>query len=236
VTTTSHEFRTPLSTILSSADLLEFYAESGGLEKYREHTHRIQNAALSMNNLLSDILVFEKAEANMLQCDPVAIDLRAFCLSLVEEMRLNDKGYHGIEFQVQRRDGILDQKLGIPCQMDEKLLRHIFSNLLSNALKYSGPGTTVRMLLCCTFDRVTVTVEDEGIGVPMEDQARLFEPFHRATNVGAISGNGLGLAIAKQAVEAHQGTIQLESQPDHGTRIEVRLPRYVPESALCAGR
>jgi PAS domain S-box-containing protein len=235
VSTTSHEFRTPLSTILSSADLLEFYAENGGLDKYREHTSRIQNAALSMNNLLSDILVFEKAEANMLQCDPVAIDLRAFCLGLVEEMRLNDKGYHSIEFQVQRRDGILDQKLGIPCQMDEKLLRHIFSNLLSNALKYSGPGTTVRVLLCCTFDRVTVTVEDEGIGVPMEDQSRLFEPFHRATNVGAISGNGLGLAIAKQAVEAHQGTIKLESQPEKGTRIEVTLPRYVPEIALCAG-
>jgi PAS domain S-box-containing protein len=236
VTTTSHEFRTPLSTILSSADLLEFYAEKGGLDKYREHTSRIQNAALSMNNLLSDILVFEKAEANMLQCDPVAIDLRAFCGSLVEEMRLNDKGYHGIEFQVQRRDGILDQQLGIPCRMDEKLLRHVFSNLLSNALKYSGPGTTVRVLLCCSQDWVTVTVEDEGIGVPPEDQSRLFEPFHRATNVGAISGNGLGLAIAKQAVEAHRGTIQLKSQPEKGTCVEVTLPRYVPENALCAER
>lgn len=239
VTTTSHEFRTPLSTILSSADLLEFYAENGGVEKYREHTNRIQNAALSMNNLLSDILVFEKAEANMLQCDPVAIDLRAFCGSLVEEMRLNDKGYHSFDFQVQRHDGILDQNLGIPCQMDEKLLRHIFSNLLSNALKYSGPGTTVQFWLRCTHDQVTAVVQDDGIGVPLEDQGRLFEPFHRAANVGAISGNGLGLAIAKQAVEAHQGSIRLESQPEKGTRIEVTLPRYmsesVPESRLCVG-
>ncbi len=230
VATTSHEFRTPLSTILSSADLLEFYADQGTLDKCREHTHRIQNAALNMNNLLSDILVFEKAEANLLHCDPVEIDLRGFCIELVEEMRLNDKGQHNLDFQVQRRDGLLDQKAPIKSYMDEKLLRHIGSNLLSNALKYSGPGTWVRFLLECDAEQVILTVTDEGIGVPLEDQARLFEPFHRAKNVGAISGNGLGLAIAKQAVEAHRGTIVIQSQLEQGTKIQVNLPRYAVET------
>jgi PAS domain S-box-containing protein len=230
VTTTSHEFRTPLSTILSSADLLEFYADEGTLDKCREHTHRIQNAALNMNNLLSDILVFEKAEANLLQCDPVAMDLRAFCLELLEEMRLNDKGQHNLDFQVQRRDGLLDQTAPIKSYMDEKLLRHIGSNLISNALKYSGPGTWVKFCLECDASQVILTVTDEGIGVPLEDQARLFEPFHRAKNVGAISGNGLGLAIAKQAAEAHKGTIAIESQLEQGTKVQVNLPRYAVET------
>ncbi len=228
VSTTSHEFRTPLSTILSSVDLLEFYAENRNFERYLEHTQRIQNAALNMNSLLNDILVIERAEANRAQLDPVDIDLRAFCADLVEEMRLNDQGYHELVFQVQRSDGVLDQNAPIPAHMDEKLLRQIFSNLLSNALKYSAPGSQVTFRLHCATDQIVIDVADQGIGVPIVDQARLFEPFHRATNVGAISGTGLGLAIVKQSVEVHQGIVRLHSDVDRGTTVSVTLPRSAP--------
>jgi PAS domain S-box-containing protein len=227
VSTTSHEFRTPLSTILSSVDLLEFYAENRNFDRYLEHTQRIQNAALNMNSLLNDILLIERAEANRTQLDPVDLDLRAFCADLVEEMRLNDHGYHELVFQVQRSDGVLDQRAAIPVHMDEKLLRQIFTNLLSNALKYSAPGSPVTFRLHCATEQIVVDVADQGIGVPTADQARLFEPFHRATNVGAISGTGLGLAIVKQSVEVHQGQVRLHSDVDRGTTVTVTLPRSV---------
>jgi PAS domain S-box-containing protein len=227
VSTTSHEFRTPLSTILSSADLLEFYAQQGDLDRYQDHLHRIQISALNMNHLLNDILVIEKAEAHKLNLDPVDFNLRDFCTALVEEMQLNDQGHHQLVFQVQRADGVLDQQAPIPVHMDEKLLRQVFTNLLSNALKYSDPGTTIHFSLSCETDRVIVTVRDEGIGVPPQDQERLFEPFHRGTNVGTISGNGLGLAIVKQSLDLHQGTITIQSALNQGTTVTVTLPRRV---------
>jgi PAS domain S-box-containing protein len=227
VSTTSHEFRTPLSTILSSVDLLEFYAENGSIDRYLEHTQRIQNAALNMNSLLNDILIIERAEANRTQLDPVDLDLRAFCTDLVEEMRLNDQGYHELALQVRRSDGVLDQSAPILAHMDEKLLRQIFTNLLSNALKYSAPGSQVTFRMHCSADQIIIDVADQGIGVPVGDQGRLFEPFHRATNVGAISGTGLGLAIVKQSVEVHRGTIRLRSDVGQGTTVTVTLPRSV---------
>jgi PAS domain S-box-containing protein len=226
VSTTSHEFRTPLSTILSSADLLEFYAGRCTPEKQHEHIHRIQVAALNMNELLNDILVIERAEAHKLQFDPVDLDLRAFCQGLVNELRLNDHGAHPLSFTVQRHDGIADPTAPIGVHMDEKLIRQILGNLLSNALKYSPIGLPVDCRLRCSDSEVTIEVHDQGIGVRPEDVERLFEAFHRGTNVGAISGNGLGLAIVKQSVEAHQGEIAVQSLIGKGTIMRVRLPRW----------
>jgi PAS domain S-box-containing protein len=229
VSTTSHEFRTPLSTILSSVDLLEYYAErcmeTADLSRYFEHTRRIQNAALNMNNLLNDILVIEKAEANRWQLEPVELELRDFFHRLIDEMLFNDQAQHQVAFQVQRSDGVLDQQAPIATYLDERLLRQIFSNLLSNALKYSPIDSTVAIQIDCSAEQLQVTIRDRGIGVPPIDQARLFEPFHRATNVGAISGTGLGLAIVKHSVDIHQGTIAVQSVLQQGTTVTVSLPR-----------
>ncbi|NJR50353.1 MAG: PAS domain S-box protein [Leptolyngbyaceae cyanobacterium CSU_1_3] len=222
VSTTSHEFRTPLSTILSSADLLEFYAGDWTAEKQIEHIQRIQNAALNMNNLLSDILVIERAEAKKLNFEPAPIDLPDFCRSLLEEMQLNDQDHHCLMLEVQNFKPN-PQNLLPPC-MDEKLLRQILSNLLSNALKYSPVGSSVWCRLSSEADRAIFEVQDQGIGIPIDDQARLFEPFHRGMNVGTISGNGLGLAIVKQSVEVHGGKISVSSQEDEGTTFSVVLP------------
>jgi PAS domain S-box-containing protein len=231
VSTTSHEFRTPLSTILSSADLLEFYAGRCTPEKQHEHIQRIQIAALNMNELLNDILVIERAEAHKLQFDPVDLDLRDFCQGLVNELRLNDHGAHPLSFTVQRHDGIADPTAPIGVHMDEKLIRQILGNLLSNALKYSPIGMPVDCRLRCSDSEITLEVHDQGIGVRPEDVERLFEAFHRGTNVGAISGNGLGLAIVKQSVEAHQGEIAVQSLIGKGTIMRVRLPRWATVEA-----
>jgi PAS domain S-box-containing protein len=219
VSTASHEFRTPLSTILSSADLLEFYAGGWTPEKQIEHIQRIQNAALNMNNLLNDILIIERAEAKKLNFEPVPIDLFTFCRSLIDEIQLNDQENHRVILEVQ------DWKLKPQtAHMDEKLLRQIFSNLLSNAIKYSPSSSSIVFRLTYEADRAIFEVQDQGIGIPFEDQSRLFEPFHRGMNVGTISGDGLGLAIVKQSIEMHQGQISVYSQEGAGTMMRVVLP------------
>ncbi|KAM3114589.1 PAS domain S-box protein [Phormidesmis sp. 146-33] len=227
VSTASHEFRTPLSTILSSADLLEFYAGDWTPDKQIEHIQRIQNAALNMNNLLSDILVIERAEAKKLNFEPAPIDLLAFCQRLLDEMQLNDQQDHKLILEVQSSGKLDAIKLdAIPAHMDEKLLRQIFSNLLSNAIKYSPSGSSIVCRLTCESNQAIFEVQDQGIGISVEDQARLFEPFHRGMNVGTISGNGLGLAIVKQSIEVHRGQISVSSQEGVGTTIRVSLPLH----------
>ena len=108
--------------------------------------------------------------------------------------------------------------------MDAKLLRHILSNLLSNAIKYSPAGSTVTFKARCIGEHIEFTIRDEGIGIPKDDQARLFETFHRASNAKHIRGTGLGLAIVKQSVELHGGTISFESQEGQGTTFNILLP------------
>ncbi|NJN49830.1 MAG: hypothetical protein HC805_08805 [Alkalinema sp. RL_2_19] len=212
-------------------DLLEYYAErcieTDDLARYFEHTRRIQNAALNMNNLLNDILVIEKAEAQRWQIDPVEMDLREFFQHLIDEMLFNDQDQHHLAVQIQRSDGVLDQQAPIPVYLDERLLRQIFNNLLSNALKYSPADSTVNLHLHCSADQIIVKIRDQGIGVPASDQPRLFEPFHRGTNVGAISGTGLGLAIVKHSVDMHQGSITVQSEANQGMIVTVILPRRV---------
>ncbi|MEL7235275.1 MAG: ATP-binding protein, partial [Chloroflexota bacterium] len=107
---------------------------------------------------------------------------------------------------------------------DSNLLQHIFQNLFSNAMKYAAPGQVALCRYHCDDKFLVVTVEDQGIGIPLEDQPRLFELFHRARNVGDVSGTGLGLAIVKRAVDALGGEIEFESAPELGTKFTVRLP------------
>lgn len=218
VGTVSHEFRTPLSTILSSADMLEFYAGQCAIEKQLEHIQRIQFAALNMKELLDDILILERAEARKLRFEPVEIELLSFCESLVEEMRLNDQQQHHLGFTPQT------DRPEIRGYMDVKLMRQILTNLLSNALKYSPSGSTISFQLWHDQTQAYFEIQDQGIGIPAFDQVRLFEAFYRATNVGTVPGNGLGLAIVKQSVEIHQGQIHLTSDETQGTTVRVSLP------------
>ena len=223
VSTVSHEFRTPLSTILSSADLLEYYAGNWSIAKQLEHVQRIQSAAVYMNNLLSDVLTLERNEISQ-ALEPVAIDLRLFCDNLIAELSLNDQGQHQVVFQLEPAGDRGQTPRAIAATMDKKLLRQILGNLLSNALKYSTLGAVIWFRLKMAGDHVQFEVQDQGIGIPLEDQERLFDPFHRGTNVGSTPGNGLGLSIVKKSVEIHGGTISLTSQLQVGTTVQVSLP------------
>jgi PAS domain S-box-containing protein len=225
VSTVSHEFRTPLSTILSSADMLEFYAGNCSVEKQLEHIQRIQIAALNMKEMLNDVLLLERADARKDPFELAPINLQLFCEALIDEMRLNDQDQHPLLFERQT------PQLGLQAYMDGKLLRQIFTNLLSNALKYSSTGSTVHFRLGCDEQFAYFEIQDEGIGIPTSDQSRLFEAFHRGTNVGMISGNGLGLAIVKQSIQMHQGRIEIRSQENEGTIVWVTLPLQPNPSA-----
>lgn len=225
VSMVSHEFRTPLSTILSSADMLEFYAGNCSFKKQLAHIQRIQHASLNMKDLLSDILMLERAEAKKAKFEPAPLDVLAFCEILVEEMRLNDQ-QHQLNFDPQTE---LPEIRGY---MDAKLMRQILTNLLSNALKYSPTESTVSFRLWQDQTQVYFEIQDQGIGIPELEQGRLFEAFYRATNVGTVSGNGLGLAIVKQSVEIHQGQIHLTSSENQGTTVQVVLPLQPRDTEL----
>jgi signal transduction histidine kinase len=215
VTMASHEFRTPLTTILSSAALVEKYSHKLAEEKKLQHLQRIQAAVRHMTHLLDDVLLIGKAEAGKLELKPTPLALVQFCRELVEEMQLTTST-HIIAFRTQEQC--------INACMDEKLLRHIFSNLLSNAIKYSPQGGNVDFQMICKQEAVIFHIQDQGIGIPVADQAQLFNSFQRASNVGTISGTGLGLAIVKKSVDLHGGKIAVESEVGAGTTFTVTIP------------
>lgn len=216
VSLVSHEFRTPLTTIQSSAELLDRYNHKLSDEKKQNHHRRIQSAVKRMTQLLEDVLTIGKAEAGKLNFEPSPIDLVAFCRDLVESMQINVQQHHQIHFVVV--GDCMDA-----C-MDEKLLGHILTNLLSNAIKYSPAGGTVQFELACDRKSAIFRIQDHGIGIPPEDTERLFESFGRASNVGTLPGTGLGLAIVKKCVELHEGQIAVESEVGVGTTFMVTLP------------
>ncbi len=216
VSMASHEFRTPLTTIVSSTELLEIYGQKWTEDKKQKHYQRIEAAVDRMTNLLDDVLLFSKVEAGKLEFNPKPLVLKDFCSDLVEELQLGIGVSHKLTFVYSG-----------PCQnacMDEKLLMHILGNLLSNAIKYSPQDTTILFGCYCNEEEVIFEVKDEGIGIPTEDQGRLFESFHRAKNVGNIPGTGLGLAIVRNSVDLHGGRIIVESEAGVGTTFKVILP------------
>lgn len=216
VSMTSHEFRTPLTTILGSSELLEYYSKKWTEEKKISHLHRIQTNVKRLTHLLDDVLLIGKADAGRLDFKPESINLEQFCLNLVEELQLSLSNQHTLTF--------VSQGQCTDACMDERLLRHIFSNLLSNAIKYSPAGGTVHFELTCQKREAIFRIRDEGIGIPPEDLERLFESFHRATNVGQIAGTGLGLAIVKRSVDLHGGKISVNSEVGVGTTFIVTIP------------
>jgi PAS domain S-box-containing protein len=216
VSMTSHEFRTPLSTIYSASELLEYYWHRWTEEERQDQLHLIQETVEHMTQLLEDILLIGQAEADRLEFHPTWIDLTQFCYELTTNLQLSIGRKHTLIF-VSRCSVAM-------AWVDEKLLRQILTNLLSNGVKYSPIGSSIQLELACDPDQAILYVYDQGIGIPPEDHAHLFEPFHRAKNVGTVPGTGLGLAIVKQCVDVHGGTITLSSQVNVGTTFKVMLP------------
>lgn len=226
VTMTSHEFLTPLTTILSSAEFLEHYHHKLTEEKQITHMRRIQATAKHMSQMLHAVLMLGRAEVGKLEFNPAPLDLVKFCQELAEEFELSVGAQHVLIFTQSYSEQVcnLEPNSIIAVCLDEKLLRHILTNLLSNAIKYSPRGSTVQLALICQDDQAIFEVQDQGIGIPAASQSYLFESFYRATNVGSIQGTGLGLSIVKQCVDLHQGKITVTSEIGKGSKFTVTLP------------
>ncbi len=216
ISLTSHEFRTPLTSILTAAELLQYHNQKLSEDKKLELLQRIQTSVSQMTELLNNVLTIERVEAGKLGFEPVPLDVVKFCSDLVDDLGLGIAAHHYISFSNTIQSKTLN--------LDEKLLRHILLNLLSNAIKYSPSGSTIDFQLSQSGDEVIFQVKDNGIGIPLDDQSRLFELFHRGKNVGTISGTGLGLAIVKRSVDLHGGKIEVASALGAGSTFTVTLP------------
>lgn len=216
ITTLSHEYRTPLTAILSSAELLQAYRYKWDDDKQLKYFRRIQDSVKHMTALIDDVLFINKAEFERLEFNPTLLNVVDFFEELVDELQSTVGNKHNLTFSHQGEC--------IHPSLDEKLVRQILTNLLSNAIKYSPDGGEVSIALTCEDKQITFSCSDRGIGIPPEDQSKLFESFSRASNVGTIAGTGLGLSIVKKCVDLHGGQIKMTSEVGVGTTFTVILP------------
>ena len=210
----SHEFRNPLSSILISANALAKSQNNISSQDFEFYLGFIKNAALNMNSLLEDILSISKTEAGKQSFNPKNLKLAEFSQQIIHELSLS---YPDRKINLTIEDDC-SQFIG-----DEKLLWHILTNVLCNALKYSPADTIVDLVLSKEKDKTTIIIRDRGIGIEPETQKHLFESFYRGKNVEDINGNGLGLAIVKRAIDLHQGQILITSRPNAGTTVKIIL-------------
>lgn len=216
VSMTSHEFRTPLAVISSSAGILKDFGHKLNEEQKIKHLECIQTYVRHTTQLLDDILLINKAENGKLAFQPAYLNLIPFCQKLVEEIQISAPNHIIVFFS--------NPQYIVTTNLDKKLLRQILINLLSNAIKYSPQSSTINFNLNITEQNVIFSIQDYGIGIPEADQLQLFESFHRASNVGNIPGTGLGLSIVAKCIDLHKGSITVNSQLGVGTNFTVTIP------------
>ncbi len=221
VSMTSHEFRTPLATILSSAELMKYYGERLPESERAELLVNIEKAVGRMTGMLNDVLLLGRADAGRLDFKPVPLNLGDFCRGLADEVARAEAA----EGRASDRVRLRIPEPALRANLDEKLMRHILGNLLLNAHKYAPGDTPIELLVEEAEGGLLFVVADRGIGIPEDDLPHLFESFHRARNVGNIQGTGLGLAIVKKAVDRHGGRVEVSSRVGEGTQFSVFIPR-----------
>lgn len=216
VSMASHEFRTPLSTILSSVELVEAYVKESQQAKRQKHIDRIKESVNNLNNILNDFLSLSRLEEGRVITEPESFDFNAFCEQVLDEIRLMLKPGQNIHHEG------LDEKLIV--HLDKKILKNILINLLSNAVKYSPEGSTVYCRVNKGETYLQIDIEDEGIGIPEHDQQYLFTRFFRAHNVENIKGTGLGLNIVRRYLDLLEGSIDFRSELGKGSVFMVSIP------------
>src|SRR5262245_61530149 len=218
VSMVSHEFRTPLGIISSSADILDAYLDRLSSEERHENLRDIGEATRHMSRMMEEVLLLSRVEAGKMTCRPAPLDLTKFCQRVVDEVTSATNARCPI---------VLHAPLSLPtADADEGLLRHVLTNLLNNGVKYSATGSPVDLTLLARNGSAIFTIRDCGIGIPEAEARHLFQAFYRATNVGERAGSGLGLTIVKRCVELHGGKIAFESKEGHGTAFTVELPLF----------
>lgn len=222
ISTASHEFRTPLTTVLSSAELLERYGRKWKVEKYDEHISNIKNSVDYLTQLINDVLTIGRTETGKIELNLKQLDFYEFCLAVIKEITPLTTHKHKILFKY-----LTEQKYFF---LDEKLLRFILINLLTNAIKYSPKGGKIEMEADYIANQLIIKICDEGIGISEKDQKVLFEPFHRGSNIQNIPGTGLGLSIVKKSVELLKGKIEIESNLNYGSTFTIFIPAEIDYS------
>lgn len=216
ITTTSHEFRTPLTAILTAAELLEYYGRHWTEDDRLEQLRLIQMMVHRLTQMLDDMLLLDQSDTGDLRPAPTWFDLEAFCKALVDESQANGGRSH--------RWQIINQLTQRTVYLDQTLLRQVLLNVLSNAVKYSPAHSQITLELSDRPGWVQFCIRDEGIGLDPQDQPRLCDLFYRGSNVGTIPGTGLGLAIAKRCLELCGGEISFENLPNQGIQVAIAFP------------
>ena len=213
----SHEYRTPLTVILNSTYVIEKLYQGSRFSDFSDYLSKIRVSIKGMTSLLEEVLLIGKSEAGKLTYHPAYLNIISLCKGIIEEIRVIDKNQHEIIFS--------HDVATFETETDEKLLRQIISNLLSNATKYSPVGNPVKIEFDSGMDEYKLKIIDKGIGIMPEDQKHLFDPFHRGANIGAISGTGLGLSIVNRCVTILGGTVECESHVGFGTKFTIVIPK-----------
>ena len=219
VSMASHEFRTPLTTMMSSVSLIAKYHERNDDVNHQKHVSKVKSSIHNMTDILNDFLSVSKLEEGKITNEPEELNIQAFISEIVSEMRL-------LLFDKQL---ITEEYTGDEMVLlDPKILKNILLNLFSNAIKFSPGDGVIELVVKATKDEILITVKDHGIGISKEDQAQLFERFFRGGNAIHIQGTGLGLNIVARYVELMNGTIAIESVENEGTKvlIAIKTPEY----------
>jgi len=219
VTMASHEFRTPLSTILSSASLVSKYNGADQQEQRLKHLDRIKSSVNNLTSILNDFLSIGKLEEGKVQCAPTEFDVVSFAKELTSELRELTKRGQTITYVHDGNESVV--------KLDKNLTRNICINLLSNAIKYSNEGSSIFFKTKFADDHIEIEVIDQGIGIPVHEQQHVFDRFFRANNAMNIQGTGLGLNIVRKYTELMGGSISFKSSADNGTTFSVILPQSI---------
>lgn len=218
VSMASHEFRTPLSTILSSVELVEAYQNTEQQPKREKHIGRIKNAVTYLTSVLNDFLSLSKLEEGRIEVQPAFFAFGEFCQEIISELELHLKPGQTIVYDSTENDHTVF--------LDKRCLRHILFNLISNAIKYSPENSPIECTTKMEGGMLSIIIRDPGIGIPENDQKYLFTRFFRAHNVENIKGTGLGLNIMRRYVEMLKGSVRFESKEGVGTVFYVEIPLH----------
>lgn len=212
----NHELRNPLNNIFACTKLIETNTQPRTDDKIINYLQLIQVNVRRMNQLLNDLLLIKKVESKELRLHPSLLDLTEFCRELTEELQQGAGARHTIIFTSQDHHSAVS--------LDKKLLRHILTNLLLNAIKYSPEGGEVKLDVVCQEKQVILRIQDSGSDVPQADQELLLKMFNKGSHINAVAGSGLGLLIVKQCIDLQGGEISVESTAGVGTMLTVTLP------------
>jgi signal transduction histidine kinase len=218
VSMASHEFRTPLSAVLSSAALISKYTKEDDQEKRDKHITRIKDSVKHLNDILEDFLSLGKLDEGRISADPCEFNLKEMIVETLGDIKVVLKPGQKLDFRYEGEEKV---------NADKKLLRNILINLVSNAAKFSEEDLPITISAISNNGKSSITVTDKGIGISDKDQEHLFTMFYRASNVTNIQGTGLGLHIVKRYLDLINGTVNLQSTLGKGTSITITFPTVI---------